>query len=170
MNWITEGIALGGWYDCIDHPGLEAAGIRAVLQLRDLEAALEDFPSGWTTLSLRVADGRPLPQDMLRQGVEFIREQQAAGRRMLVACSAGRSRSATFLAAYLHEEGMELEDAILRIIRRRRSVLPHPELLRSLIGYYGLPSVPEKLLASLVRRRRQELEWTGSSPASPSEE
>src|SRR5947207_8004558 len=106
MNWITESIALGGWYDAVDTPGLQREGIAAVLQIHDPEAPPDDFPWAEAALTLGVADGRPLREETLRRGVDFIREQQASGRKLLVACSAGRSRSAAFLAAYLHEEGM----------------------------------------------------------------
>lgn len=53
---------------------------------------------------------------------------------------------------------MDLLEAILTLMRRRRLVLPHPELLRSLVRYYGLPGDPNELLVQVVRRRK--VAWT----------
>lgn len=91
---------------------------------------------------------------LLTSGVVFIREQRALGRKVLVTCGRGMSRSPTLVAAYLHEEGADLGDAFRLILSRRACVLPHPELIRSLMEHYGLEVRPEILLADLVRARR----------------
>ncbi|MGH2523720.1 MAG: hypothetical protein ACRDH2_14545 [Anaerolineales bacterium] len=56
---------------------------------------------GITTLYLAVEDGEPLPDEALREGIEFVRAQKALGRVVLVACGAGLSRSAIFALAVL---------------------------------------------------------------------
>jgi hypothetical protein len=158
MDWI----ALGGRADVFDQRELERAGIRAVLQLYGPEPDPLAFPFAEEVLSLFVIDGQPIEPSDLREGVEFIRTQRTAGRPVLVTCGAGMSRSPSFLAAYLHEEGTELGEAFARILRRRPRVLPHPELLRSLVDYYALPMSAEELLVRLVRLRKslpQERAW-----------
>ena len=70
-------------------------------------------------------------------------------------CGAGISRSATFVAAYLHEQGAGLLDALKSIMVRRPQVLPHPELLRSLIACYNLRITPQELLVQLVKARKE---------------
>ena len=167
MDWIVEGLALGGWGDTRIHLGLQGTGIEAVLQLYGPEARSELGPLAKEVLQLNVLDARPLPPSLLRQGVEFIRSQREQGRPTLAACGAGLSRSPSFLAAYLYEvgrgEGMDLQGAFATILQGRRGIIPHPELLRSLVRYYGLEMTAEELLVALVRekKRLRESAWTG---------
>lgn len=143
MDWITDTLAIGGLKDLIDWSGLEDAGIESVLQLYAQEKERPEIPLPLEVLQLSVEDRRALPIRQLTQGVRFIRRQQAAGRPTLVCCGAGMSRSPVFVAAYLHEEGMELE-AAFRLIRERRPIIrPHPRLVQSLEEHYGLTAGAE---------------------------
>ena len=153
MDWITDGIALGSWTDACDHRYLEQQGIEAVLQLYGPEPCPDGFPFAKEFLQLDVRDARPLAPEMLRRGVDFIRAQREMNRPLLVCCGAGMSRSPTFLAAYLHEEGLDLLEAYRTIQARRRNISPHPELLDSLVEFYGLPVTGRELLVALVRAR-----------------
>lgn len=152
MDWITEGIAIGSVREASDTDLLAAEGVGAVLRLLDdeLKVGAPEMHQLW----LRVADGQPLDVALLRRGVEFIREQRAVERRLLVHCGLGQSRSPTFVAAYLHEEGHRLLDALLLIQQIRPIALPHPVLLRSLVQVYRLPDDPGSLLAQLVSVRK----------------
>ena len=92
---------------------------------------------GIELLYLDVEDGEPLPAEKLRQGVSFVRDQLAAGRRALIACGAGISRSVTFAIAVMHEEeGISLLDAFHDIHSIHPDALPHYELWYSLCEYY----------------------------------
>ena len=153
MNWITHGIAIGSIRDAQDVRYLATEHVEAVLRLLD-EGELEEPPYFRAQLRLPVADGRPLDPTLLRRGVDFIREQRQAGRKVLVHCGLGQSRSPSFVAAYLHEEGATLPDAFLLIQRMRSETLPHPELVRSLFQYYSLPDDPTALIVKLVQARR----------------
>lgn len=153
MDWVADGIAIGSAYDTSDPADLERAGIEAVLQLYGPEPFPTALPFAAAVQHLFVVDGEPLAIARLCEGVEFIRAQRALGRRILVACGAGISRSPTFVAAYLHETGMDLLDAFGSIMQRRPQVLPHPELLRSLVAHYQLSVTAETLLVALVRMR-----------------
>jgi hypothetical protein len=155
VNWVAEGIAVGGYADTLDHAALQAVGIEAVLQFHGRDPCPDGFRFAGAYLQLPVEDARRLPPEWLRQGVDFITEQRGLGRNVLVACSAGLSRSPTFVAAYLHEQGMDLAEAYLMIQAGRRSIMPHPELLRSLVSYYGLSTSAEELLVALVKARSQ---------------
>ena len=154
MDWVAEGIAIGDMRDAIDHSGLREAGIEAILQLYGAERERVGFPIPVEVLQLQVADRVPPPPALLRRGVEFIRRQRAGERSLLVACGAGISRSPTFVAAYLHEEGADLREAYRQIIRVRPQTRPHPALLRSLIQYYQIDTPAEELLSALSRMKR----------------
>lgn len=150
MDGVADGIAIGGIRVTADRAALNPLGIGAVLQLYGPEAQPPRFPADIAALQLFVLDGTPIPADVLRQGVQFIREQRDAGRNILVACGSGRSRSVSFVAAYLHEQGMDLPEALRAIVRSRRDALPHPELLRSLVEHYGLEVSASELLVAVV--------------------
>lgn len=160
MDWITEGLAIGGWYDGRNAPLLEREGILAVLQLHGQEGG-DEYPGVAAVLQIQQEDGRPLPHEALRRGVAFIREQRGLGRPVLVQCGAGMSRSVTFALAYLHTEGMDLQDAIRLITRRRRQALPHVILLQSLIDCYGADVKPGELLTVLLKERKRIRESSG---------
>jgi protein-tyrosine phosphatase len=142
VDWVTEGIALGGMQDALDFQRLEEEGVEAVLQLYGHEREKIGFVLPVDVLQLCVEDRRPLPVEALRQGVEFIRFHRLAGRSILVCCGAGISRSPTFAAAYLHEAGMDLREALRLIRSRRPQARPHREMLRSLAEFYRLEPSP----------------------------
>ena len=153
MDWVADGIAIGGKQDTRALAELEAAGIAAIPQLHGPESSSDRFPFTPHVLQLRVLDGEILDPELLRQGVAFIQEQRSVGRKLLVACGVGQSRSASFVAAYLAEGGMTLEEAFRSLIDHRPRVLPHPVLLRSLCALYPQPDSPEVILARIVRHR-----------------
>jgi hypothetical protein len=68
MTWITVSIALGGWHDAVDKPGLRREGITAVLQIHDPEAAPD--------ASVIRCYGLPTTaEDLLRELVQRRREE-----------------------------------------------------------------------------------------------
>ncbi len=133
MIAINEWLSIGKYRDTIDRDALYAAGINAALLL----AAPVEHPN-IETLYLPVEDGEPTPQDLLKQGVEFVIAQQAQGKQILVACGAGISRSATYCVAALHEiTGESLLDALRTVHSQHPDAMPNPYLWQSLLAYYG---------------------------------
>lgn len=93
---------------------------------------------GIETLYLPVDDGEPLPIQLLEQGMSFVRAHKAQGRKVLIACGAGISRSVTFgIAALREEEGLSLPDAFRAIHSHHPEAMPHFALWNSLCQYYG---------------------------------
>lgn len=132
MYRIRPWLHVGSYRETLDKPLLDAVNIGAMLQLADRV----EQPN-IVTLYLPVEDGEPLPLDLLRAGVAFIRREKAAGRTVLVACGAGISRSSTFaLAALKEEEGLDLLAALYEVCRNHPFASPHPELWESLCSYY----------------------------------
>jgi hypothetical protein len=132
MWQITDNLFVGRYRDTVNLALLRAHDIEAMLQL----AARIEQP-GIEGLYLDVEDGEPLPAEKLRQGVSFVRDQLAAGRRVLIACGAGISRSVTFAIAVLHEEeGISLLNAFHDIHSIHPDALPHYRLWHSLCEYY----------------------------------
>jgi protein-tyrosine phosphatase len=132
MWQIIDNLYVGRYRDTVNLTLLQAHNINAMLQLAD---RVEQ--PGIEVLYLDVEDGEPLPAEKLRQGVAFVRDQLAAGRRVLIACGAGISRSVTFAIAVLHEEGgISLLDAFHDIHSIHPDALPHYKLWHSLCEYY----------------------------------
>jgi hypothetical protein len=154
MVWIADSVAIGGLRDAIDAPALEAAGIEAVLQLYASPREKVAFTLPLDVLQLPVRDREPLPPELLRAGLDFLKAQRAAGRTILVTCGAGISRSATFTAALLHEEGAPLFAAFELLVERHPDARPHPALVESVIAYYRAPLETGELLRALSQARR----------------
>ena len=134
MWQIRDWLYTGNLQDSHDRTLLREHNIGALLQL----VGLFGVP-GVVSRLLYVEDGEPLPPGSLQKGIAFVREQKAAGRRVLVACAAGVSRSTTFaMAALMAEEQLDLFDAYRAIRRQNPEALPHPELLGSLAQHFGL--------------------------------
>ena len=119
--------------------------IGAVLQLAD---KVPYFCIAY--LYLPVKDGMPLPDDLLRQGVDFCLSAKRQGQKVLIACGAGISRSVVFAVAVLKEaESLSLLDAVRIVGEHRPESLPHPTLWESLCGYYGEEVSLEAMLGVL---------------------
>jgi predicted protein tyrosine phosphatase len=133
MYPIRPWLYVGRFNETQDDELLRRRDIGAMLQLAD-SVKQEGIPS----LYVPVNDGEPLPHDVLRMGVEFVRLEKALGRNVLIACGAGISRSSAFaIAALVEEEGLGLLDACRAVCARHPSALPHPVLWASLCAHYA---------------------------------
>ena len=142
MNTIREWLLVGRYVDCLSRPMLAGAKVGAILQL-----AAPVLQTGYVCQFIPTIDGNPIPRSNLRTGVDFIREQKAAGRVVLVACMAGISRSVSFATAALHEEeGVSLLESFRSIHAVRAQALPHARLWESLCAYYNDLTPYERVL------------------------
>lgn len=164
MDKVADGIWIAGYREACDVAALARAGVDAVLQLHGPEPDPLPLPPGPEVSALFVVDGERLPPTTLKAGITFIRAQREQGRTVLVTCGLGQSRSPVFVAAYLHEQGIDLKQAFVTLMRRRPQIMSHPVLLRSLVEYYRLPTTAEALLVELVKLRR-ELRSAGPAKA-----
>jgi hypothetical protein len=143
--------------------GVRALGIQSVLRLDDLYGRGDlQWPAEFTLLDMPIDDGQAVAEALLRQGTAFIHTQRQAGKKVLVHCIGGISRSVTFTIGYLMEyQGMRLADAFSLVVFHRAVAYPHPALLNCLIEYYRPPDetpLPEwysdKLLARAAVRTK----------------
>lgn len=146
MDTIRPWLAIGDYADTYYRDKLDENGITAMLQL-----AVHQPHPGIDTYFLPITDAEPIPEGALPEGLAYIDEQRAAGRKVLVACAAGISRSATFCVAALKEaEGLTLVEAYHDLRRRHPISAPHPALWTSLCDYYADEPPYSDLWASLL--------------------
>lgn len=133
MDAIRPWLYIGKYRDTIAFSSLQAAQIHVVLSFAE--------PVTHPTIlchHLAVEDGVPLNRDLLQTGLGYIREAHSHNQRILVACGAGISRSATFAIAALKEaEQVSLLEAAQAVHKARPSILPHYALWQSLCTHYN---------------------------------
>ena len=130
MNYIFSRLALGNVRDAQADPPVDA-----ILNISEFH-----YPTDRIYRNLYFPDGVYIqPLALIGECTEFIHEQLRQGRRVLVHCAEGISRSCVIGAAYLYECGMSLDEAIALIRFKRPIVDPAPSLLRALRDYYRIP-------------------------------
>lgn len=133
MNKIRDWLFIGSYRETADPYLLQAYSIGAMLQLAD------NVPQdGIISLYLPIDDGVPLQKNDIVKGVAFVQEQKTAGKRVLIACGAGISRSVSLaVAALKEEENLSLMKAMFEIRKKHPTAMPHPTLWASLCEIYG---------------------------------
>ena len=113
---------------------VEAEGVRGVVSMNeDYELQLMGMQQeawkklGVKFLQLETTDIFSAPsQAKLRTGVGFMKEVVESGSSVYVHCKAGRTRSATLVAAYLiAEQGLKPEEAVSKMREVRPHILLH---------------------------------------------
>lgn len=132
MDQIRPWLFIGKYRDTLNYRLLSVNGIKAMLQLAEPVTQ-----PNITSVFLSVEDFAPIPSNLLRQGVDFIKTQKNLERPILVACGAGINRSTAFCVAALHEEEeMGLLQAFRAVKQKHSIALPHPPVWESLCKYY----------------------------------
>jgi len=101
------------------------------------------------TLYLNVEDGVPIKEEDAIIGTEFLLDQYYLEHKILVACGAGISRSATFCVLIIKEiEKLSLLEAYKSIKSKYVKAMPHPALWKSVCEFYNEPFDYVSLLKS----------------------
>jgi len=128
LTWIADDLAIGSQVLTDEWPAVAATGIRAVvdcrLEARDPVDLLRSLDIAF--LHLPTLDSGDFTPSMVNDGVAWIEQQLASGRRTLVHCRAGKGRSVLIGAAVLTRRGYGPDDALALIRERRPIVTPTP--------------------------------------------
>lgn len=135
FDHAADGIYIGGYQAIRFADALRAMSIRTVLKLY---AGLPHFPADFNTLDHPTTDNELIPAAALQRGVDFISEQVRAVQPLLVMCSTGSSRSATFILAYQLAQGRDLHESFHTLRRAHPATELHPAMWLSLITHYKL--------------------------------
>ena len=142
MNEVLEWLYVGAVQDAEDYDALKAAGIGAVLTL----AWPISHPDDIVVERVFFEDGEPIPDEVFYQALSFVRQQRRQGRNILIACSAGVSRSPTIAIAVLHElAGYPLVEAFRRVLGRVHMAQPRAVTWSSLCRFYGQIVTPAEV-------------------------
>jgi len=134
MNEVLAWLYVGSVHDAENYAALKEAGIGAVLTL----AWPISHPEDIAVKRVFFEDGEPIPDEVFYQTLSFVRQQRRQDRKILIACSAGVSRSPTIAIAVLHElEGYPLVDAFRTVLSRVHLAQPRAVTWSSLCRFYG---------------------------------
>ena len=132
-NEIVPGLWLGDANDAKNGPELRRRGITHVLTvMSDCETPAVGPTGTWWCATI---DDHPQANitKLLPSATQFVHESLLAGKRILVHCAAGISRSATVVAATLIRFGKyNVADALQRIRRARPFINPNPGFMTQL--------------------------------------
>jgi protein-tyrosine phosphatase len=132
MFKIRDWLFISGFPSASSPNLVKAEGIGAMLQLFE---AIE--MRGVDTLFVEVQDGHEITPQQIRKGVDFVRLHHDKGKKVLVTCGAGISRSVTFSIACLKEiEGLSLPDAYKSIRQHHPEAMPDHIHWKSVADFY----------------------------------
>jgi len=153
------GVYIGNHIAARDYPALRKAGVKRMVCANGNPPPYF-APSSVKYLVLDLEDDvtQPMSRDMLERAFGFIDEGRAAGEGVLVFCTAGISRSAAVLVAYLMDKGKGYDDALEAVRVARQWVKPNSGFERQLRALWPSPSCE---LCSLKRTT----EWYDESDA-----
>ena len=133
MFKVRDWLFISGFPSASSPQLVKGQGIEAMLQLFE-PIKIE----GITSLYLDVQDGYEITPQQIRNGVDFVRANHEKGKKILVTCGAGISRSVTFSIASLKEiEGLSLPDAYKAVRQHHPEAMPDHIHWKSISDYYG---------------------------------
>lgn len=119
MDWITADIAVGNVEDALAIRGPELA-VDSVLCLSGFPT-LSHLP-GLCWSGVPLVDGPGNEPRQFLEALRVIHSEREAGRRILVHCMEGRSRSVLLVALYLAAAGDHALDHGIHLVAQRRTI------------------------------------------------
>ena len=111
-------------------------GVRAVIRMEDRTIAADSGTDlELVDMFVPVPDFTPPNLDQIQRMVEFIDQQTAEQRPVVVSCYAGIGRTGTVLACYLVHRGATAVDAINRVRELRPGSVQTPEQEAAVLQY-----------------------------------
>jgi protein-tyrosine phosphatase len=130
MNWITDDIAIGDYFEARDRAALAAAKVRSVLSLVDTLKGVTAAELGVEHVcTVPLIDGPGNDRRQFREAVETLAMLVELAPPVLVHCRAGRSRSPAVVAGYLMRKQMVEADEAIALVAGKRDIFVVPELV-----------------------------------------
>lgn len=138
LDFVTDALAVGGALRSDNQiRALPALGISAVVDMRSesVDNVAELARLGIKFLHLPTIDWHPPTQEDLKKGTAWVRDEMAAGGKVLVHCQHGIGRSVILTAAVLVTMGHTWQDALDVIRAKRWGASPHHDQVEALIHF-----------------------------------
>jgi protein-tyrosine phosphatase len=130
LDWITDKVAIGNSLDARDAGLLEQHAFRSVLSLDGTLGRSQAAEFGLAEVaSYRLIDEAGNDLRVVERAVDDLRRLAESLPPVLVQCHAGRSRSATVVAAYLMRARHMPPDKAVAFVAARRAINITPALL-----------------------------------------
>jgi Dual specificity phosphatase, catalytic domain len=134
LSWVTSQLAVGARFEMDEAGQLRRShGIARVVDVRseccDDEEVLRSH--GLLLLKLPTDDCCAVSQEMLDDGVLWVRAQLAEGHGVYIHCEHGIGRSVLLCLCVLVDLGMEPVEALAHVKRARRKASPSPDQLEA---------------------------------------
>jgi protein-tyrosine phosphatase len=130
MDEVFNGIYVGTESDASDEPLLRKHGVDTVISLTHSNLETGDI----IRIDVPMVDGPQNSYQAFAEAVETVVEEREDGRRVLVHCSAGPSRSPSVAAAAITRlSDTTLNEAFNQIIEERPETDPHDALVRQAV-------------------------------------
>jgi len=132
MQEILQGLYLGDYQAAGDLDALKQAGITHILIAA--EECSARFPEQFTYKKVPIADSLQTNLGTcMEAAVEYVREALGSGGKVLVHCTAGVSRSASLVIAFVMQEKQWGVAQTLSWVREKRPIVaPNPAFMRQL--------------------------------------
>lgn len=139
MNQVLDYLYIGSHRDLGKPEVLKRSGVAAILKLYPDREDLYLMPKGFVSYDYGMVDGPGWSTEDFDTFNEIIRWHVSRGQKILVACAAGKSRSAIVVLSYLfkHTE-MNLPESLVYLKKCRGEVDPSMYLLCALMDYHKI--------------------------------
>jgi protein-tyrosine phosphatase len=112
VHWLHDDLAVSGLHDL--HLGEPIGAVLNVCERRPY-----DPPQHLEYLHKGFPDIQPFPLDTVWDCVQWVDSQVSAGKKVLVHCAEGNSRSVTIVIGYLMYKGHKLQDIQREVLKRK---------------------------------------------------
>ena len=136
-NEVVENIYIGNINSVYDIKSLKDTGITHIISV--IAGFVPPYPEDFEYLVINAIDN--LNTDFSKNfevANEFINKDFESTKKILIHCQAGRSRSATILAAYIIKTfGMDVKNTLNLLTSKRDIIKPNDSFLIQLENYYN---------------------------------
>ena len=155
---ILPGLWLGGISSASNREALHEHDIETIISVVLGSVASFPYDFNYERADLRDTEDEDIITEFYRI-VPIIHEELSKGKSILVTCIWGKSRSASFVAAYLIKHKNLTTDQALEFIRERRSqVDPNPSYIRQLRQYEGEMRLEREIEERKILEERKNFE------------
>ncbi len=147
MNHVFDKLCISNSKWAFDLDNLKREGIEAIICItRQCPGdGLEDesYPARYLHylsdyLHFPINDGFPLPGHIISKSLDFMEENLSSGRKVLVHCTAGASRSVALVLCHLLTLGMGFDEAQRFLEEKRPQAVFFDELMSSVRQYFNI--------------------------------